>query len=339
VIASKGLLLMAALYVTAEALDDVGSAGRFLTFLSAVAAIAAGIGLLQVAVCPGPGLDAGTPAWLYHRCHRARGPFSIYMTLAGILTLVLLATLPRLLPGAPRRRWFIPLWLIMLGGLIATYTRGAWLGFAAGVLALLPASRRGRVILVGGLAALVLGLLVGPPGLRHRFVSMGDPEEATVKERRYMWESGLMMARERPWLGFGPGGVKRGYRAFALEEAHKKHLGHVHNTPLQILVERGVIGLAAWLWIWVAFYVYAIGVLRRLAPDAVAARTVVIGSLAAITGFLVGGLSEYNFGDSEVVMVAWAIAALPWVVARDPAATASEAELSTLRTARSTSGP
>jgi hypothetical protein len=53
----------------------------------------------------------------------------------------------------------------------------------------------------------------------------------------------------------------------------------------------------------------------------------------------VGGLSEYNFGDSEVVMVAWTIAALPWVVARDPAATASEAELSTLRTARSTSGP
>ena len=337
--ASKGLLLMAALYMTADALEDVGSAARFLTLLSAVAAIAAGIGLLQVAVCPGPGVDAGTPAWLYHRCHRARGPFSIYMTLAGILTLMLLATLPRLLPGAPRRRWFIPLWLLLLGGLIATYTRGAWLGFAAGVLALLPASRRGRVILVGGLAALVLGLLAGPPGLRHRFLSMGDPEEATVKERRYMWESGLVMARERPWLGFGPGGVKREYRAFAMEEAHKKRTGHVHNTPLQILVERGVIGLAAWLWIWVAFYVYAIGVLRRLAPDAVAARIVVIGSLAAITGFLVGGLSEYNFGDSEVVMVAWAIAALPWVVARDPAATASESELSTLRTARSTSGP
>jgi O-antigen ligase len=198
------------------------------------------------------------------------------MTLAGVLTLMLLATLPRLLPGAPRRRWFIPLWLLLLGGLIATYTRGAWLGFAAGVLALLPASRRGRVILVGGLAALVLGLLVGPPGLRHRFLSMGDPEEATVKERRYMWESGVMMVRERPWLGFGPGGVKRGYRAFALEEALKKHLGHVHNTPLQILVERGVIGLAAWLWIWAAFYAYAIGVLRRLAPGAVAARTVVI---------------------------------------------------------------
>ena len=168
---------------------------------------------------------------------------------------------------------------------------------------------------------------------------MGDPEEVTVKERRYMWESGLMMARVRPWLGFGPGGVKREYPAFALGEAHKKRTGHVHNTPLQILVERGVIGLAAWLWLWIAFYAYAIGILRRLAPAAAAARTLVIGSLAAITGFLVGGLSEYNFGDSEVAMVAWAIAALPWVVARDAAATAREPRLSTLRTAPSTSGP
>jgi hypothetical protein len=39
----------------------------------------------------------------------------------------------------------------------------------------------------------------------------------------------------------------------------------------------------------------------------------VVGSLAAIVGFLVAGLSEYNFGDSEVMMVAWALMALPWV--------------------------
>jgi O-antigen ligase len=227
----------------------------------------------------------------------------------------------------------------MLGGLVASYTRGAWLGFAAGVLALLPGSRRGRVVLVAGLAALVLGFLAGPAGLRHRFVSMGDPEEATVKERRYMWESGVVMARERPWLGFGPGGVKREYRRFALPEAIKKRTGHVHNTPLQMLVERGVVGLAAWLWIWVAYYVCAIRQLRRLAPAAAAERAVLMGSLAAITGFLVGGLSEYNFGDSEVVLVAWAVAALPWVVARDGAARERGTELSTSRTARSTSGP
>jgi putative inorganic carbon (hco3(-)) transporter len=318
-LASKGLLLMIALYVTADALADTGDAERFLTTVAVVAAIAGAIGLLQVAVCPTSARDTGSPAWLYHRCYRARGPFSIYMTLAGILMLTALATLPRLLPGGRRRLWFIPLWLVMLCGLIATYTRGAWLGFAAGVLALLPASRRGRVALVAGLAAVVVLLLLGPGTLRQRFLSMGDPEEATVKERRYMWESGLAMARQRPWLGVGPGGVKREYPAFALPQAIKKRTGHVHNTPLQILVERGALGLAAWLWIWIAFYAKAIAVLRRLAPDAARTRAIVLGSLAAITGFLIGGLSEYNFGDSEVAMLAWAIAALPWVIGRNPA--------------------
>ena len=48
-----------------------------------------------------------------------------------------------------------------------------------------------------------------------------------------------------------------------------------------------------------------------------AERGLVIGSIAAITGFLIGGLSEYNFGDSEVVMVAWAIMALPWAAAEE----------------------
>jgi O-antigen ligase len=335
-VAGKGLLLVAALYVTADALRDAGDAERFVSGLAAVTAVAAAIGLLQVAVCPGSAVDNGWPAWLYHRCYRARGPFSIYMTLAGILTLVLLAALPRLLPGAPRRRWLAPLWLVMLGGLIATYTRGAWLGFAAGVLSLLPASRRGRVLLVAGLVLLALALLAGPPGLRHRFLSMGDPEEITVKERFYMWRSGVAMWREHPWLGRGPGAVKREFSRFALPEAVKKRTGHVHNAPLQILVERGVLGLAAWLAIWVAFYARAIALLRRLPPEASGARATVLGSIAAITGFLVGGLSEYNFGDSEVVMVAWAFMALPFAAGRSGAPGDAHAGLSRSGTAPST---
>jgi O-antigen ligase len=84
----------------------------------------------------------------------------------------------------------------------------------------------------------------------------------------------------------------------------------VHNTPLQILVERGLLGLAAWLAIWSAFYRRAIGTLRGLAASRSRERALVAGSIAAATGFLVAGLSEYNFGDSEVVMVAWAVMAL-----------------------------
>jgi O-antigen ligase len=319
--ACKGLLLVAALYVTADALAGPEAGLRFLSALLVVVAVAAAVGVLQTVACPGPAPDYGSPAWLYHRCYRARGFFSIYMTLAGVLNLVLLANLPRLLPDAALPRWPTLPWLVSLGGLLATYTRGAWMGFAAGVLALLPATRKGRWLLLGGLLVLGLAVLAGPQHLRQRFLTMGDPDDPTVRERVYMWRSGLTMWRQHPVLGVGPGGVKREYARYAQPEAVKKRTGHVHNTPLQILVERGVLGLAAWLWIWAAFFAKGIGLLRRLPGDAARERALVVGGMAAIVGFLVAGVSEYNFGDSEVVMVAWAIMALPWVAeARGPVA-------------------
>jgi putative inorganic carbon (hco3(-)) transporter len=312
--AAKGLLLAAALYVTADAVRDPAAADRFLLGLTLAVTVAAVVGLLQVGLCPPPDTPPAWLRWLYHRCDRARGFFSIYMTLAGVLSLVLLGTLPRILPDGPaRRRLGVP-WLVLLWGLIATYTRGAWIGFAAGVLTVAATVRRGRWVLVGGLLLLAASALVAPYELRHRFLSMADPEEAGVRERIYMWKSGLSMWRERPVLGVGPGGVKRDYVRYAREEAVKKRTGHVHDTPLQILVEQGMLGIAAWLWVWIAFYTHAIRQLRRLPAAAAVERALVVGGIAAITGFLIGGLSEYNFGDSEVVMVAWALMALPWAV-------------------------
>jgi len=162
---------------------------------------------------------------------------------------VLLATLPRVLPGA-FRPWSAPVWLVTVAGLAMTYTRGAWLGLGAGAVALLPMSRRGRLALLAILVLLPLVFLLGPRELSHRFRSMSDPDEAGIKERVYMWRSGVTMWRERPLLGWGPGGVKREYSRYALPEAFKQRTGHVHNTPLQILVERGLPGLAAWLAIY-----------------------------------------------------------------------------------------
>ncbi|HET8578783.1 MAG TPA: O-antigen ligase family protein, partial [Methylomirabilota bacterium] len=193
-VAARGLWLVLALYVTADMTENARGADRFLTWLGLAVAVAATVGLLQVGLCPGSGETGWSPAWLYHRCGRARGFFSIYMTLAGVLVLVLLATLPRVVPSGAFRPQFLPAWLAMLAGLIATFTRGAWIGFAAGVLTFLPSSRRAHWILVG-LVVVAAAILVTPyeaqvrfPVLyevRTRFLKLGDPEEAGVKERVY----------------------------------------------------------------------------------------------------------------------------------------------------------
>lgn len=140
-----------------------------------------------------------------------------------------------------------------------------------------------------------------------------------MRERLYMWRSGIAIVRDHPLTGVGPGQVKAVFPRYALPEAYRKTTSHVHSTPLQIAAERGLLGLGAWLWLWIGFFREGVRRLRRLGPAEERERTLVAGSLAAVLGFLVAGLFEYNFGDSEVVLVAYAVMALPFVVVRSPA--------------------
>src|SRR5262249_62225045 len=96
------MLLIVTFYAMVDALPDTGAADRFLSSLLVLLAIVAVLGIVQVAVCPGPGATASVLGPLGRKCHRARGFYSIYMTLAGVLRLVLLSTGPRRWLGATR---------------------------------------------------------------------------------------------------------------------------------------------------------------------------------------------------------------------------------------------
>jgi O-antigen ligase len=180
---------------------------------------------------------------------------------------------------------------------------------------LLGLVRRGRLLALAGVVTLALVVLV-VPGVRRRAESIADPADPTARERLAMWRSGMAMAREHPLTGIGPGQVKRQYSRYVAPEFREKPRGHLHSTPMQILVERGLLGLGAWAGIFLAFFRRAARILRALPAESAPQRALVTGSMAAIAGFLVGGLTEYNFGDSEVVLTAYAVMVLPFVVER-----------------------
>jgi len=179
----------------------------------------------------------------------------------------------------------------------------------------MPPTRR---LFTAGLSALVLvGGLVIDPALLRRVKSVGDLADDTTRDRLAMLDAGLGLAIAHPLTGIGPGQVKNVYPTVASPEALRRSTSHLHNTPLQIVVERGLPGLAGWLAIWVGFFGAAWRVFRRIPPGDEEARALVLGSMAAIAAFLVAGLFEYNFGDTEVLLVALAVMALPFVVERD----------------------
>jgi O-antigen ligase len=234
------------------------------------------------------------------------------MTFGGVLNVVLLATLPEILRSRARPRWMPLAWLVALVAFALTLVRGAWVGFAAGVVVLGGAVRRGRTILFGGLVVVVAVLLLHP-GVRSRVLSITNASDSTWSERILMWRSGLEMARDHPLTGVGPGQVRRVYPRYAAPEVVNKYRGHLHSSPIQILVERGILGAVTWLWLFAAFFLASCGVGRRVADDA-RASALVTGAIAATAGFLVSGLFEYNFGDSEVLLVTTLVMSLALAV-------------------------
>jgi O-antigen ligase len=317
---AKGLLNLAAMFVIASALSEPPLTRRFSTWLLAGLGVVALVGLVQVAVCPG--VDA---TGILRKCTRARAFYSIYMTLGGVLALLLVWGLPRLARLGHDAAWLAIVWLLGAGALAVTYVRGAWIGLAAGVLvAVAGLGRRG---LVAALALLLLAgaLLAGLPAVRERLRTLGTLTDESARDRVAMLDAGQRLVKEDPLTGVGPGQVKHVYPRIATPDALRRSTSHLHNTPMQILVERGVIGLALWLWIFVDFFVRGTAVLRALPLSAAGDRALVLGSLAAIAAFLVAGLFEYNFGDTEVLLVAVTLMALPFTLVGEPTSSAAPA--------------
>jgi hypothetical protein len=174
--------------------------------------------------------------------------------------------------------------------LLVSQTRNAWLGAVAG-LATVAVLRAPRTLWL--LAAAMLAVLaVRPAAVMNRLTL----EDASSRDRYYMWQAGIDMILDKPVFGQGPGMIPRA--------------PHLHDNALQIAAERGLPCLVFWLWWMAAAMADAWREARRGAPAAVAA-------LAALVAIMVAGLFEYNFGDSEVLMFVLLVASLPYALRRE----------------------
>jgi len=188
--------------------------------------------------------------------------------------------------------------------LLISRTRNAWLGTLAGLaaIALLRAPR-----LLWGLAgACLLVLVLRPEPVMVRLTVT----DASSRDRYFMWQAGIDMIRDRPVFGQGPRMVESNYPAYRWPGAPNPATPHLHNNVLQIAAERGLPCLAWWLWWMAAAMGDALREARRRAWTAV-------GSFALLVAVMVAGLFEYNFGDSEILMLLLIVSALPYALRRE----------------------
>src|SRR5688500_11176486 len=270
-----------------------------LTVILTAGAASALVGLVQYAILNFDNLG-----------RRPQGTLSHWMTYSGTLMLVICAALARLLYGTSGRLWAAFVMPALLVALSLTLTRGAWVGVAIGVAVLLL-SKDFRLLAVIPAVA-VIGIVFAPQQMIDRWNSIFDPTDLTSRDRVAMLQAGVSMVKDYPLTGVGPNQIERAYPNYRVAEAVKPTNPHLHNVPMQIAAERGLPAVAAWIWFVISVVTGLWKLLRTSRHKSLAAAA--LGCMAAM---LAAGLTEYNFGDSEFLMLLLVIITLPFAANRD----------------------
>jgi O-antigen ligase len=186
-----------------------------------------------------------------------------------------------------------------------TQSRNVWVGVMAAAALLLSLKDLRLLAVLPVVAAIFFGIAPS------RFMSIFNRNDPTSRDRVAMMQEGQQMIRNHPLTGVGPNMVQLLYAEYRVPGAVEKVNPHLHNVPLQIAAERGLPALAA----WVAFILFLLGDLARLAREQEHRFFVAVAAAASVS-MLTAGLFEYNFGDSEFLMLFLMLITLPFAVAQ-----------------------
>lgn len=188
---------------------------------------------------------------------------------------------------------------ITIGGVLASYSRGAWLGVAAAlVITAFLYSRFTRLIVVTLVPVTVILFLGGFSGVLPAKVGdrlsesssqfrLFDPGSIPVTdanfaavERMAHWQTGLEMFEDHPAIGVGAGNYNVRFEDYFVRQEFRFSRGHAHNYYIHALAETGILGLSAYLTLIGGFLLLGTWVVLQ-APDGFA-RMLALGSLGAM---------------------------------------------------------
>jgi len=238
--------------------------------------------------------------------NRITGPLGHWETFSGVQLLVWCAAIPAI--AILSRKWIVPVSLISVA-IVLSNTRGVWLAAAlafAFVAFALP-RRVLAIVLIPALAA----ALAASPFIYRRIAMSFDKSLETNYSRAVYRNVGLAMIKAHPLFGVGPERIKEAFPEY-YKGKPLDYYGHLHNNILQIGAERGLLCLASFFWLLIELYRSLLNLFKNSDENT---RWAALGALGALTGFVIHGLTEYNLGDSEVLVLLLFLVSIPFGLA------------------------
>ena len=116
------------------------------------------------------------------------------------------------------------------------------------------------ILVVAGIAAVAAAAAFGNLALLDRATTalLDDPN---VQSRLYNWRDTVPMILDRPLLGHGPDNFKESFEPYISEDLEAllttygvQFVDRTHNELLQVSATAGLLGLAAYLWVFVSYF-------------------------------------------------------------------------------------
>lgn len=138
------------------------------------------------------------------------------------------------------------------------------------------------------------------PAFKRRAWSIRSMKMRSNVERFLMWGSAFDMFKDHPITGVGYGQYGKAYQTkYISPEARETHLVHAHSNVMQMLGECGILGLSAFLFLWIYFSIFALRGWRREKNIAC------LMFLCMFWGMMLHGLTEFNFESSVPSKILW----------------------------------
>ena len=208
----------------------------------------------------------------------------------------------------PDRRW---LWLCLTAvilitaiALLFTQSRSGWLGFSAGLFALLllwaiilSPSRLRTTLWITLSVAFLIGLItiaqVGSEGFQ---LFWNEPQQetiigstTTISYRQAIWPTALQAIGDFAFTGTGLGSFRQvARRLYPISISTDFDIAHAHNVFFQVALDMGIPGLIAYL----ALLLIAVTLCWQAARCNMELRPYALGFLAGLIAFHIYGLTD-----------------------------------------------
>ena len=218
--------------------------------------------------------------------------------------------------------------LLLIVCLLATYARGAWLGFIIGIFLMVgyvfkKFTLKIKLLCLFAGVGLLVAFSVFPQSLLSKVKACGrinfklsetvntrikstmKTEEGSTPIRLKLWKEALRITRDYPLLGCGLNNYSKvgpKYKSFDWGGVYP------HNSYLQMSAETGLLGLFAFLWVLFLFFKTGLRYFNQRKDF------LVLGFLSGILAFLVHAFFDTHLYSLQLVVLFWFMLGLTMAV-------------------------